>query len=936
MDSAMFNTSDTNYMELDPKSDLGNVANQAIDDVVKKNNEQYRRNAQMAIQLADQKSQNFQKLGSLIKQAGTFSVQAREWNDNREKLKALKENSEKQAQETEKVNEKLYNEAIKGSKTLFNFEGSEPIPFPKDSKFKLEGADAKYAELAKESNDAFKEGINLAFEADKNYKLTDNIDNAEYGIKLFQTATVPDYETRGAALTSELAKGYEAYLGSVQDIKVPTEYGMLSLQDVQSKANKDPARYDAVVKFHQGAYYWQAGVFGGKNALSQRQQLALLKLTDNTDKIARSAFIKDTFEQAKKDYEISRQNNLADAIKGTAGDPAGLTAVIFGTKEDPNSGYIAKYEAISGKKDVAGAIAMLESDLKVLADNRSLKSDDLARLINIKGINARDGSGTKTLKEFNEPLHSRLEGLLGAVSEREQREKTAKDIQTIRGKIEAATERLNGIDTGAEEVHLEAEVKQIRNELRDMGIDVSEGSNYYKYFQPLLNYHTKDDAKDEATKDLAKHATDEGFFKEAEALIKTIRDPGYKKEAEDYYKAHEPIKNNKKEYDVIKGNLDTYIKSTVGITSTTATGNLKSSVIIGNATEHFNDLFLDGIGKDQPVKVALQNAFETVKKNLDLVPEGSKQLRGGGNTTFGDYYVTGDGRYFDGTNNNELKRGGLEYKRSVYAYEAGQQLANPDTKNEWLNKETPHVGEPENELLQYANGGRIPQYYIEASKHLRFTTAQDLMYARLKALGYDNEQKLLLDGGYFKKGLTARQTKMLSYMPSPEKTNRFLYEAQGDKEIGGMFGSFFDNFVRKTKNLQHGSKSSDTNNAVLNFENIPINDTLTQSTKYGYGTVSGFGQYKLSPLTIADPVVQEISGLDYSVDQLTVENQQRIIRAKNIRDGIINNAFSTGFMQVPNLNDLDMEGLYTDDTDVHNQAFLLDPNLLDTYFTEMF
>ena len=36
MDSAMFNTSDTNYMELDPKSDLGNVANQAIDDVVKK------------------------------------------------------------------------------------------------------------------------------------------------------------------------------------------------------------------------------------------------------------------------------------------------------------------------------------------------------------------------------------------------------------------------------------------------------------------------------------------------------------------------------------------------------------------------------------------------------------------------------------------------------------------------------------------------------------------------------------------------------------------------------------------------------------------------------------------------------------------------------------------------------------------------------------
>ena len=930
MDSAMFNTSDTNYMELDPKSDLGNAANQSIDDVVKKNNEQYRRNAQMAIQLADQRSSNFQKLGGLIKQAGQFSVQAREWNDTREKLKAAKENSEKVAQEHENQNEKLYNESVKKSKTLFNFEESKKVPFTTD---KLNSVDAKYAELAKESNNAFKEGINLAFEADKNYKLTDNIDNAEYGIKLFQTASVQDFQTRGAALTAELGKGYEAYLGSVQDIKVPTEFGMLSLQDVQSKANKDPARYDAVVKFHQGSYYWQAGVFGGKNALSQRQQIALLKLTDGTDKVARAAFIKSTYDQAKKEYEESRQNGLADAIKGTAGDPAGLTSVIFGTKDDPNSGYIAKYEAISGKKDVAGAIAMLESDLNALAKNRSLKSDDLARLVNIKGINARDGSGTKTLKEFNEPLHSRLEGLLGRVSAQEAKEKEAKDVQAIRGKIEAATERLNGIDTGATEVHLEGEVKQIRNELRDMGIDVSKDSLYYKYFQPLLNYHTKDDAKDEATKDLAKHAIDEGFFKEAESLIKTIRDPGYKKEADDYFKAHEPIKNNKKEYDVIKGNLDTYIKTGVGITSTTETGTLKSSVVIGNATDHFNDLFLAGIAQDQPVKVALQNAFEKVKANLDIVPERKgKALRGAGNTVFGDYYVTGSGRYFDGTNNEELKRGGFEYKQSLYAYQAGQQLANADTKNEWLNKETPHAGEPVNELVQYANGGRIPQYYIEASKHLRFTTAADLMHSRLGALGYNTEQKLLVEGGYLKKEMAnARITKMLSYMPSSTKTQRAIFEMQSDE--GGFF-KFFDNFVRKTKNLQFGSKS-DTNKSTLNFENIPINDTLTQSTKYGYG-FNGFGQYKISPAIIADPVIQEMSGLDYSVDPLNVENQQRIIRAKNMRDAMINNTLSFGSAEFSNLNDLDMEGIYDSDTDVHNLPYTLSPELLDSYFLEIF
>jgi len=928
VDSAMFNTSDTNYMDIDPKSDLGNVANQAIDDVVKKNNEQYRRNAQMAIQLADQKSQNFQKLGSLIKQAGQFSVQAREWNDNRQMLKAAKDKAAASHEASQEVNKKLYNESIAKSKTLFNFEETKKTPFTTDAK--LNSVDAKYQELEAESNKAFTEGNAIAFKASQDYALTDNIDAAEFGIKAFQMQTVKDYQSRGKALTSELHKGYESYLGSVQDIKVPTEFGMLSLQDVQSKANTDPARYDAVKDFHEGAYYWQAGVFGGKNALSSRNQLALLKLTQGTDKIARAAFIKSTYEEAKKTYDESRQNNLADQLKGAAQDPDAFREVIFGNKNDPNSGYIAQHEKISGKKDVAGAIAMLEADLKVLATNRSLKSDDLARLVNIKGISARDGSGTKTLKEFNEPLHSRLEGLLGTVSAQEAKEKEAKDVQSIRELTEAATERLNGVDTGATEVHLEGEVKQIKNQLRDRGIDVSEGSLYYKYFQPLLNYHTKDDARDEATKDLAKHATDEGFFREAEQLIKSIRDPGYKKEATTYFEAHEPIKNNKKEYDVIKGNLDTYIKSTVGITSTTATGNLKSSVIIGNATDHFNDLFLNEIQKKIPVKTALQNAFEEVKKNLDKTLSEGKTLKGGGNTAFGNYYVTGAGRYFDGTNNDELKRGGFEYKQGLYAFEAGKQLASPDTKNEWLNKKIPHDGEPVNKLVQYANGGRIPQYYIEASKHLRFTTAHDLIHARLGSLGYDVEQKLLVEGGYLKKlAVNSRINKLLSYMPSPIKTQRAMFEMDGKE---GFF-SIYDNFVVKTKNKQFGS-FSDTNEEPLKFETIPINDTITQSIKHGYG-LQGFGQYKIDRLIIADPEIEKLSGLDYSKDALTVENQQRIIRAKNMRDASINNSLSFGFSETSNLNDLDMEGIFDGNTNVHNLPYTISPELLGTYFLEI-
>ena len=915
MDSAMFNTSDTNYSELDPKSDLGNAANQAIADVVKANNEQYRRNAQMAVELANQKSQNFQKLGTLVKSIGEFTEQARQWNDAREQLAAREQEVKDAKEASKKQNEKLYNEAVEKSESLFNYKENNKVPFYTDKNLDL--TEQKYVELAKESNAAYKEGVNLAFEADRDYKLTDNIDNAEFGIKLFQAASVADYQSRGAALTSEVAKGYEGYMASVQDIKVPTEFGMLSIQDaIQSK---DPARYDAVIKFHRGAYYWQAGVFGGKNALSKRQQLALLKLTDDTDKIQRSAFIKDTYEQAKADYDLARQTDLADAIKGSDN----VTEIFFGSPDDPNSGYIAKFEKISGKKDVAGAIALLEKDLRKLAEDGSLNSDDLARIVNMKGIKARDGSGTKTLKEFNEALHSRLEGLLGSVAEKEQKQKTSADVQNIRNIVEAATERLNKIDTGADEVHLEAEVKQAKKQLRDLGIDVSEESIYNKYFTPLLNYYTKDDARDEATVSLVKNAVDNKQFKNAEDLIKTINDVKFKKEATDYYTAREPIKNNKAEYDKKKDELETLIEKGVGMANTTEAGKLKAVIVKNNALKHFDNYFLDQIQKGIPVDVALVDAYETIKKNLGGSPERNKE--GELDTNYGNYYVAGAGRYYD-----TAKKGGLEYNRALAAYYAGKTLAlSPVAKNEWLSSKTVHDGEPIEELIAYTNGGEIPLYYIEASKHLRFTTAQDLMYARLGALGYDKEQKLIQDGSTLSKYVkSAEIKKLLSYHPSGAKAMRTYFEADPDEK-----SFFFFNFARKTKNKQFGNVGKNRKDGKLDFENIPINQTLEAHKTKGYG-YNGFGQYKIQASTIAR--LEKASGLDFDKDTLSVKNQEILLQTKVMVDAGINNFLSGGFYEEIGVSSFDSEGMFDADTDVHNQPHLLSPELLDTYFYEVF
>jgi hypothetical protein len=913
----MFNTSDTNYSELDPQADMGNVANKAIDDVVQKNNAQYRQNAQTAVALADQRSQNFQKLGQLVKQAGSFANDVREFNANRDKLAAIEKEAEEANQAIQNQNTKLYNESVEKSKSIFNAASntSGSISFADAAKADVKIGESEFAKnLQLESNKIYAEGVEMAFETDRNFASTDNIDNAEFGIKMFQTLSVPDFQTRGAALTSNVAKNYEGYIAANQDFKVPTEYGMLSIQDAVTSG--DPNRFDAVMKFHRGAFYHTSGVFGGKNALSKFQQLKLLELTNATEKTQRNQFITDTYNKEKTKYELARQTDLADAILG--GDPK---TAIFGTAEDPFSGYIAKYEKISGKKDVQGALQLLESDIGKLVDKRILKGADLAKIVNIKGIKARDGSGEKTLKEFNPALHARMEGLLGTVVERETREKQAKDINNITSRVESATERLNGVEGGATEDHLKAEVKQVKQELRDLGIDVSDESIYNKYFTPLLNYHTKDDAYDEATSELATFAVDQGNFKSAQELINTIRDPKAKKKVQEYYNDREPIKNNKVKYDKIKNKLDDYIKKTKGITSTTLVGSIETNTILNNAGDHFNEIFLAEVKKKVPVSLALETAFAKVKEKLDMPSESN--LRGKNNPGFGLYYVKGAGRFY-----NAEAQGGLEFNTAVAAYNAGKTLANPDTKNDWLNAEKPHEFEPVNELLQYTSGGPIPSYYIEASKHLRFTTAQDLMYARLKSLGYEKESGLIRDGSALHEFTkTAEMNKLLSYFPSSTKTGRAMFEFDGtDLSI------FFDNFVRKTKDDQFGNKSH-KNKELLDFENIPINDTLNAHIKDGYG-YNGFGPFKLEASMIKR--LEKASGLDFSKDTLSLENQKRLIFTKNMVDAGIDNFFSTGFYSELSLNELDMEGIFDKELDVHNLPYTLSPELIDSYFTEIF
>ena len=95
----MFNTADTNYMEIDPKGDMGVAANKGITDVVAK---------------------NFMKLGQLVGQIGEFAGKVRAYNEDKDKLNAIKKSAEKSQEAIKNQNQKLQDISIEQNKDLFN------------------------------------------------------------------------------------------------------------------------------------------------------------------------------------------------------------------------------------------------------------------------------------------------------------------------------------------------------------------------------------------------------------------------------------------------------------------------------------------------------------------------------------------------------------------------------------------------------------------------------------------------------------------------------------------------------------------------------------------------------------------------------------------------------------------------------------------------
>ncbi len=873
MDSNQFSTSDTNYQDVG--FGTSDMMSEGINQLIASNNQQYKQMAQDAIAAAETKSRNFQKLGQLVAQAGQFVPKFQQWNDNRAILKAKKADVEKGKQNQDKIqdaNAELYTSL--GPPVSFDQKFDDSFS---KAVYKNKDMD-KWTSIQEESNAFNAEGMQIAWQADQDYELTSDVSILEEGIYVNQSLAVDNFETKGAALVQDVGKSYQGFVLANQDTKVPIDgFGMVSLNDAMTANNGagNPLMYDAVTEFLNESFYFSAEVFSGKNKMSNRHILELIKNTNSTDKQSRAQFLQTSYAKSKEQAVTKRRISLASSLMT---DPEGT---IFGNINDPNSGYLKKAEMMSGKKDTALAYDMLLGDLNWAVENGYLKAEGLNKILSLHK--------TQSNPRFNDAVKILFDKTAAAETDR----KTKSEQNQVTSAVEEAKERLNNIKGGATEAHLLNEVTNTKQMLADKGIVVSEDNSnvYWRFFEPLTSFVTNEDKVDEDTSKHIRHDLLEGDFTNARARLDEINDPKLRTQLKKEIEGFDKIEQNKDAYKRIETSLTEDISFNLNTKLATANKEMKVSVILDNVKDDLRKKFLYYTSKEggslSPDQ-ALDRARNDILKNVKAVEGTGKKGKGEGYQEYGSYYLSGDGR------------------RNLFNANAGrkanEQLQNEDTRQAWINKQEAHEGEDIEQLIQYARGGNIPDLYVEATRNMKFMNSHMLARMRLEALGYSEETKNLAPSVL--NNLPNSLIKQLLFHPSTEKLGRIFSDPE-------MFDELPD-FVVKSKDPNFGSVGPTKGMPNLNYDTTTIEDIVKAGgfAEQGYGA-SGFGSFKLNAARIEE--LRYISGINFKTATFTLENQKKLYMAHILTSGEMKKLYSGLDMDLygsSGLDESDLEGLF--------------------------
>ena len=834
MDSNMFNTSQYNYEEV---GDFSKAINAEQDAVTKSNETEYAARGAEAVRMANQRSQNFQKFGQLIKQGGQFAKELAEWNEANELLKSQKA--------TDEIDKELPSSGKKVKKEVVPVDqlpSGSTVPIDQKPAGKTTTIDKKddeqaaEEELSKKSNEAGVEAKKITGELQNEINQTDSTAAKEEYIAVSEGDMLNDYSTRGAALTVDLTKDHQGYVTENLTRKVKLEgmtdaqlkAGGVSVQEAIQKGNLKLAAQ--LQRFWDQSWYAKSGIFkGGDNFLGRKQRLELLKKTNETTAGLYRKAVDGQYQKVQKAAEVTRQTDFAknvntDGIKALVGDGV-----------DKNSGYIAQFEYATGVKNTPYAYELAAIDLEKKIADGSITISAAEKMLEQEFKHRGTGKLT-TLEQSQPEFYNRISKVIDKTKSLDyvngQNEQKL-DIQT---KVKAQLDHIKTNMKGEiNEEQLRGLVEEITNDL-----NITEAHPFYKELEPLLEYRTSEDKIDQdIIKQLEADFYDPdngGHIDNLDMRLNEINDPKLREQYRKKYKPSQILEIHKDAYKsdlkIVEDHIDTKLKreSNVAIKSG------ENNQITYNAKKDFRIQVEELIKKGVPPEVAIEQARKNVIATFNEQDPQTKQA--------GYKYL--DTSLKDGMGAANVANRTLILKQGTVAADL---INDSNVQDDLLNGEKHLPGEKihQEALVNYlAGNGPMPLYYLQVGVGAKNYTSHEVIQMRGKALG------LLKDGETsIPESRLDKDTKgLFCHMPGDGKAMRGLINVSGGENIWTMPENGTDTIPSSTdilksleKNPLHESFISPTGGERIDPTVTPLGEVNDLMKGKGYGLYGGVGIY---------------------------------------------------------------------------------------------
>jgi len=687
-----FNTSDTNYLET--KRPGASVVNQAISEMDKKYAAHFDRMKNDAIAMADQRSRNFQKFGQLIKQGAQLKQQFEEWDDTR------------------KMNKYYDDQDNESSENL-------DIDFPANA-----SDDEKT--LDKQSNAVEVEGIKQASITKNAADGSDNRQVIEEAQNINEVANSKNTKQTQVVNADQMAKqaplAVSGWLNEgVSNNQVKGANGKTYWQLVE-EGNYQAA--DQVMRYWGRVYLHRSGA--NNPALGRHRRKVIKALLDHRDTTLKLT-ARRKLDESVKQGEAARVLTLATNLTGD-----NATEFIFGTKDDPNSGYLNKHAMGdgTGKKNMSFAFSQLGADLDKAFEAGLIDAEDIRKIK--ESIFEQNGTNGKkiTLAELNTPaskaLLTKLDNLESKAAILKVQGMDAKIKSEALGSAMGVVEEFKTLAASGTEITVAMKDQALKDLSAETGLPPD-----HDYFKSVREYYIPGQVSDQEEADNLIRDAKNGMSEE-EILTRAnfIEDADIKKDAitkaKDASKGFVPSSDQETQAKrLLSGVAQKYLSPNAAIVDPDL-ASVDAQKLTNKALHDYNRIYMMRVRKGDNRDEAHAYALEQVEANLlrepaDIVQKGTYE---------GNYYSAG------AVTKRDPKITLLPEAKALVKESTELPINNPAlTSDKYL------PGEQEAALIagrnMKANNGEIPDFYIELAKVVGMKPYR-LMQMRHEALGLDD------------------------------------------------------------------------------------------------------------------------------------------------------------------------------------------------------